>query len=244
MSRRRGASAGVGDGLRGDTARVTRPRRWQPQWAVLGAFLVVGGVFAFVAVSASFDERTAVVVAATSLRPGETIAAEDLRAEEIALSGSAVDAIPAARAVDLVGMVTTGPVEQGELLSAGDVTSRRALKPGLAVVGAVLAPGAAPVSTLHVGEVVNVVAAPPEGTDAAQAAVLTAATVYDVDAVGDTPAGGWVVSLAVPEDAQAAVVAAAARDRLRLTLVSSDDPAAASPDTPASGGEMNEDGGQ
>jgi hypothetical protein len=210
---------------------------------VLGAFLVLGGVFAFVAVSASFDERTAVLVAARSLRPGETIATDDLRAEEIALSGSAVDAIPADRAVDVVGMVTTGPVEQGEVLSGADLARRRPLEPGSAVVGAVLAPGAAPVSTLRAGEVVNVVAAPPEGTEPGRATVLTAATVYEVEAVSDTPAGGWVVSLVVPEDAQAAVAAAAAGDRLRLTLVPADDAATATADVSGSpGGEVNEDG--
>lgn len=208
----RGRSAGSGE------TRITRRRLWRPQWALLGVLLVLGGALAFVAVSTSLDERQAVLAANRSIAAGELLRASDLRSVDVALSGSGVPVVAAANATEIVGAVTTGPLDEGELLSPGDVAARRSLEPGMAIVGAVLGPGAAPVSTLQPGELVNVIATAAEGAGAPTGQLLTTGSVYAIEPLRGSSVGGWVVSLAVPADAQASVAAAAAGDRLRLTL--------------------------
>jgi hypothetical protein len=93
---------------------------------------------------------------------------------------------------------------------------------GEVVVGAALAPGAAPTAGLTAGDRVHllaVVKATGSGDSSAGARVLATGSVWSVvePAAGGGSAGWWV-SLLVPEEFQTAVAQAAADGLLRLSL--------------------------
>ena len=199
--------------------RVAGPRTRRVPWVALGLILVAAGALVFATVVQSAGERTAVVVTARALEPGQVVKASDLGVLDVAVDGTAA-VVPAARQGELVGQRAAGHLPAGSVVGFGHFAAGSGLGPGQVVVGALLGPGGLPVPNLAVGDRVRLLAsAGPTGADVAGEAGgdrLGQASVYGV--ARGTQAGSQFVSLVVDGDQAQAVSDAAAAQHLRLVL--------------------------
>lgn len=201
---------------------LAAPRQKRPSWVVGGAVAVALAALIGGWVFASLSERTALLVAARDLGPGEVLSATDVRVVEVGRVGD-VRAVTVATQDLVVGKAARGPIPAGTILNTGLFVDRSAVIPeGMVVVGAALEPGATPTGDLAPGDRVQVLAVEKVtgGTRQAEAAtLLTSGSVWSVDAPTSGASSRVVVGLLVPAPAQAAVAQAAADGRLRLALV-------------------------
>jgi hypothetical protein len=217
---RRAIRAPAAPAARFEPGPVAAPRHRNPTWVVAGVLLVILSALGGVLLFTSSDERTAVLVAATDLRPGATIQESDLRIERVAVDAG-VRTIPAGDASELVGRHATGAVPAGTMLTPAMFTADVPLGPEEVVVGAALDPGEAPLTQLQVGAPVELLDVTAAGLGAA-APVTEAATTLGtgtVWAAEPVATGQLWVSVRVPRDVGLAVAVAAAADRLRVVLV-------------------------
>jgi hypothetical protein len=203
--------------------RVAGPRTRRVPWVALGLILVVAGALVFGTVVQSAGKRTAVVVTARALEPGQVVKASDLAVLDVAVDGKAA-LVPADRRGELVGKRAASHLPAGSVVGFGHLSAGSGLGPGQVVVGALLGPGGLPVPNLRVGDRVRLLAsAGPTSTDIAGEArgnTLGQASVYLV--VPGTQAGSQFVSLVVDGAQAQAVSDAAAAQHLRLVLVGGD----------------------
>lgn len=190
------------------------PLRRMP-WVALGVILVIAGALGFGLMVQSAGERTAVVVAARDISPGQVVEAEDLRVVDAAIDGAA-STVPASRLEQLVGQTATARLPAGALVSAEQFSAGSGLAPGSVVVGALLGPGGLPVPNLRVGDAVTLLEARETERSTSATEPLGAATIYMVTP-GSQP-GTQFVSLVVDESLAQRVTDAASGQRLRLVL--------------------------
>lgn len=219
---------GHGDSPSG--AFLSTPTKRKPTWVLLGALMValsmVVGAWVFTATS----DRMSVVVAARDIEPGDVITAGDLSVVETGRSGE-LRAVLSDQQDLVLGQAARGPIPAGTVLNTGLVTdSGQVIPPEMAVVGAWLEPGAAPIADLRPGDVVELLgvartSSVPVGepaTVAPSAEVLASGSVWSVEPATSSAASSKVwAAVLVPKDAQGVVAQAAADGLLRLSLVGS-----------------------
>jgi hypothetical protein len=196
--------------------RVVGARSRRVPWIALGVVLVIAGALTFGLVVQSAGDRTAVLVAARDIEPGQVIAAGDLRVVDAAIDGTAA-MLPAVRRGVLVGQTAATHIPAGSLLNDGQFTTGGRIAAGEVVLGALLGPGALPVADLRAGDRVTLL----EAQDSAQPSFeepepLGEATVYRI-AAGSQP-GTQFVSLVIDDAIAQRVTDAAAAQRLHLVL--------------------------
>ncbi|MDE0652399.1 MAG: hypothetical protein OXI26_01940 [bacterium] len=151
--------------------------------------------------------RSAVLVWANDVSRGQTVSASDLRAASIN-SDIPVDVVGVAATADVVGSTVAfgaraGGFVSGSLLEVGPI-----IPPEFAVVGLRLGAGRYPVSTLSVGDVVDLLTTEPlVGWD--DPVVVSGVEVFDVLWLGSGEGSEALVSLLVPRAAAPRIVAAA-----------------------------------
>jgi Flp pilus assembly protein CpaB len=201
---------------------LASPKHRRPSWVVAGVVVVALAALIGAWVFTATSDTMRVVVAARDLAPGEVIGAADLRVVELGRSGE-VRAIQPDQQCLIRGQAARGPIPAGTVLNTDLFGDREQVIPvGQVVVGAALAPGAAPTAGLTAGDRVHllgVVKTAGTAEAGAQARVLATGSVWSVvePAAGGGSAGWWV-SLLVPEESQTAVAQAAADGLLRLSL--------------------------
>ena len=200
----------------GPAVRVVGTRSRRVPWIALGVVLVIAGALTFGLVVQSAGDRTAVLVAARDIEPGQVIAAGDVRVVDAAIDGAAA-VLPATRRGVLVGQTAATRIPAGSLLNGGQFTTGGRIAAGEVVVGALLGPGALPVADLRAGDRVTLL----EARDSEQRGFgepepLGEATVYRI-AAGTQP-GTQFVSLVIDDGIAQRVTDAAASQRLHLVL--------------------------
>lgn len=208
-ARRTNGSSGNG------SVRLSSTRVRRVPWVALGVILVVAGALVFGLMIQSAGDRSAVVVAARDINPGQVIEAADLRVVDAAFDG-ATAVVPASDRSLLVGQTATSRIPSGSVVSRGQFADGTGLAPGQVVIGALLGPGGLPVPNLRVGDQVSLLEARDTERSTSDAAPIGDASVYMVTP-GSQP-GTQFVSLVVDDELAQQVTDAASGQRLRLVL--------------------------
>jgi hypothetical protein len=184
---------------------------------LIAVFLVAIGALVAVVVFSRAAAREPVLALAAPVERGRVVAADDLMVVYLA-SDDPIASLGSDELPRVAGLTAAVDLEAGTILTSADFVSGNELATGEAVVGVALAPGEYPTLRLAPGDQVDVVA-----TDGASGAgrVIVSAVVFDIAELGTQ--GDRFVSLQVPAEASAEVVAAAAADRVRLVLVAGSD---------------------
>ncbi len=203
----------------------------RPDWTrtVLARRLAAGGLVVLAGVatlrSNPADGRADVVVTVRDLSPGTALTAEDIRLEK-RLAATVPDGSQADVGA-VVGSTRAGPARRGEVLTDVRLLGSR-LAESTAGAGARIVPlhlaDSALLDVVHVGDVVDVLAAPtvnsPEATPPASRVVATDAVVVLVSAKQKNQAedGDRVVLVALPARVANTVAGSALGQTVTLTL--------------------------
>lgn len=211
------------------SARLPGPvRERRPALVAFGLVLVVGGALGSALVVHRSGDRLDVLVARHDVAAGELITAEDLGTARVAADGAAV--VPAAALENFVGTYATTRIPADTLVHRSMFLAGDTVPADAAVVGVVLGAQQRPTAPLTSGDVVRafLVSSDGAGTVSGQPAgtvLLGAARVVAAgSATAGTGTGGagslaadtGTVSLLVPTDRAADVVAAAAAGQIAL----------------------------
>jgi len=193
--------------------------RRRPLWFLAGAALCVLGALLAVWIWTSSSENTEVVAIRDTVVRGDTITAEDLISVRLNTE-PALQAVPASRSADFVGLRVSRDMTAGSLLTDEAVAQTLVPSSGQAVVGLALTPALMPGTTLLVGDDVLVVA-----TAGGQGDPTTVTEAFDfpaevTDILPTTATGETVVSVAVPEQNADTLATWAASGRVALVLKS------------------------
>lgn len=187
----------------------------------LAVLAAVGAVLTGIAAAAPAGPPTVAVVRATSqLNGGAAVAAGDVtvtRLPEAAVPDGALDD-PAA----VIGKTLLGPVPEGSVLTALDVVSKSATRPGYVTAPLRLA-DAEVAALVRAGDRVDVLAAAPEGEAAALVArtvrVLTVPVPVDRSALGSSSGSeGALLLVEVSPEVAARLAQAAVSASLSIVL--------------------------
>lgn len=158
---------------------------------------------------------TPVVAAARDVRGGSVLTADDLAVvelpSELAPAGALTD--PAAA----VGRSVAGPVREGEALTDVRLLGAALLPDGPEVATPVRVAEPATTALVRAGDVVDVLAAAPEGGPAA-ATVVSAVRVLSVPLAADDAGEGALLVVAATRSAAARLAAAAVTGRLSVVV--------------------------
>lgn len=202
---------------------LSAPKKRRPSWVLLGVVMVGLAALLGAYVFSTTSKTVSVLVAARDLSPGDIVTVTDLQVEDIGRSDVLRTIAPAEQNL-IVGQAARGPIPRGTLLNTALFASRDHVIPtGFVVVGVAMEPGAVPVSSMAVGDRVEIlVTAKSQSTEASPAPVAVVVTPAIVWSAGSTGQGAntakQVVSLLVPAEMQASVAQAASEGRLRLSM--------------------------
>ena len=210
---RSGADQGMG--LRSTLGQVTqkRPRRLG-QWAATVLFVLVV-VLGLLTLFRSQSDRVEVLQVTNPVPAGQVVEASDVRSVEVAgvdgaISSSDIDSVVGQRAA--AGLV------EGQILTEGALTGEQVPADGERLVALRLDRGRVP-GDLGVGDVVDVLAVPPEGdpgtTDQLDAPTKLAEAAT-VQGVGETPEGAVVVTVLIGDTAADQVAAYSAAGQITV----------------------------
>ena len=206
---------------------------------VASALLVLASIAIFAGIYSSADHRVPVLTVVTTIHQGQPITGRDLGTADVATSSNLAP-IPVSGAAALSGTWAAVTLPAGSLLTLADVTTKRPLRIGSAVVGVTLKDGQLPSAGVEPGDLVMIVqtSAPgavlpvagagigtTDGSSAADASgtgVLVAqATVFETAAPSPSSASGAaeLVSVEVPSTEAVAVATAAAASEVTLVLL-------------------------
>lgn len=212
--------SGNGSRLRSEpTVEPAGRRRARLPELAIGLVLMVAFALGAVLWHMSATEKSPALALSSDVQRGEVIEASDLHVVYVA-SDDPIAHLPRDASAEVIGRVAVTDLVRGTLLTRGHVAARASLGADEGVVGLALDPGQFPTEGLLPGDLVNVVAAAPEGqVDGAGSASVLArrAEVYAFDAIGTQ--GRQFVSLRMPEDVANRVAGAAERGPVRLVLV-------------------------
>lgn len=196
--------------------KVVGPRQRRTPWLALAVVLALSGALLAGLLVQSAGHRQAVLVAARTINPGQAVTAGDLRVVDAAVDGHAA-LIPATQRLRMVGKIATALIPTGTMLSPAQFSDAGLLDAGQVVVGALLGPGALPVSNLRAGDRVRLFATSGTGAFGGAAGELGTATVF---ATSPGPQLGTVfVSLVITAERAQSVTDIASQQRLRLVLL-------------------------
>ncbi len=194
------------------------PRR---QWGrvAIGALLALLGAWAGMILVATAGGREETLALAGDVTRGEQIERDDLDVVRVA-ADAGVETVPAGDLDDVVGQIAASDLPSGSLLAREHLLgeSERLVTTDEAVVGARLAPGAAPRGEVPPGTPVLVVIGP--AATGAEPGDVVEVTGWLRD-IGD-PAentGAREASLVVPASSAAGVAAAAADERIAVVTL-------------------------
>jgi SAF domain len=206
---------------------LSAPKKRRPSWVLLGVVMVGLAALLGAYVFSTTSKTVSVLVAARDLSPGDVVTVADVRVEDVGHSEVLRTISPAEQGL-IIGQAARGPIPRGTLLNTALFVSRdRVIPTGFVVVGVALEPGAVPVSSLAVGDRVEILVTAKQQTSGAVgsdpvAVVATPAVIWSAgSAAQDVNLAKQVVSLLVPAETQAAVAQAAADGRLRLSMTGS-----------------------
>ena len=200
-------SRGAGEGPPEAPVPPRAARRRVPELAV-GVVLIGLGAIGALVLAGQQAPRAAVLVWANDVTRGQVVEASDLKVASID-TDTPVDVVDVAAVADVVGRsvaldANAGGFVSGSLLKVGSV-----IPPDSVVVGLRLGAGRYPVSTLAVGDIVDVLTTEPLiGWD--DPVVVSGVEVFDVLWLGGGEGSEALVSLLVPRTAAPRVVAATA----------------------------------
>lgn len=207
-----GRIAGPGDPLRGPAegssgAPGRAVRRRVPELAV-GVVLIGLGAIGALMLAGRQPPRAPVLVWANDMSRGQVVAPEDLTVASIE-SDTPVDVVDVGAASDVVGRTVAFGANAGGFVSGSLLEAGSTIPPDYAVVGLRLGAGRYPVSTLTVGDTVDLLTSEPlVGWD--DPVVVSGVEVFDMLWLGSGEGSDALVSLLVPRAAAPRVVAAAA----------------------------------
>lgn len=191
---------------------------------VVGLLLFVVGVLATSGLIRQAKERTPVLVAARSLEPGDTVGSEDLRVAEMGLA-TGVATLSADELDSVVGQVLTSPIEAGQVLAPGAISSGPSLGAGEVALSVAVAPSRAAGGSLRSGDRVMLLGTQdPDRPTARTTVLLSSVEIIAVDqAQGPGVEPSLTVTLAVGTDDAQSVVQAANSGILDLVLLPSEE---------------------
>lgn len=191
---------------------------------VVGLLLFVVGVLATSGLIRQAKERTPVLVAAHSLEPGDTVGSEDLRVAEMGLA-TGVATLSADELDSVVGQVLTSPIEAGQVLAPGAISSGPSLGAGEVALSVAVAPSRAAGGSLRSGDRVMLLGTQdPDRPTARTSVLLPSVEIIAVDeAQGPGVEPSLTVTLAVGTDDAQSVVQAANSGVLDLVLLPSEE---------------------
>ena len=207
---------------------------------VASVLLVLASIAIFAGIYSSADHRVPVLTVVKTIHEGQPITGSDLGTADVATSAN-VAPIPVSGAAALSGTWAAVTLPAGSLLTLADVTTKRPLPIGSAVVGVTLKDGQLPSAGVEPGDLVMIVQTPVGGAvlpvagsgagatagssataDASAIGVLVAqATVFETATPSPSSASGAaeLVSVEVPSTEAAAVASAAASSQVTLVLL-------------------------
>jgi hypothetical protein len=196
-----------------------RPRR---MLMAAGAILVILCALGTYWLTQRSAERVAVVGVAHDVSWGEVVTSADLVQVEV-VNDPALKPVLWADVSSLVGQYAAADLQAGSLLTTRSVTGAEVPGPGKALVGVSVKQAQMPVTTLHPGDRVVLVATAdtptaqqPTGNASAGSGPVDA-TVF---AVGSTdPSGARTVDVILAEDLAAKVASASAAGKVAIVLV-------------------------
>lgn len=174
-----------------------------------GAALLAASAVLAVLVYGNLGDRSAVLAAATDIRPGQVIEGTDLKVVRVAADPE-VPIVSASRRGDIVGRRASVGLTAGSLLAPASVTDGPGVPAGSTVIGAVVKPGQYPIGLREGDEVVVLVMA--EGGDRADGVDAVIVSVSS-----RSGAEGTAIALAVPSASAPPLARAGAEGRLILT---------------------------
>lgn len=185
-----------------------RAGRWRVPELAVGVVLIGLGAIGALMLAGRQPPRAAVLVWANDMSRGEVVAPEDLAVASID-SDTPVDVVDVAAAADVVGRTVAFGTNAGGFVSGSLLEVGSTIPPDYAVVGLRLGAGRYPVSTLSIGDVVDLLTSEPlVGWD--DPVVVAGVEVFDMLWLGSGEGSDALVSLLVPRAAAPRVVAAAA----------------------------------
>lgn len=198
---------------------IARTRRIDLR-VVVGLLLFAVGILATSGLIRQAQQRTPVLVATRALEPGHTIEDGDLRAAEVGL-GPGVASVPAEDLRLVEGQVLAAPVEAGQLITPGAVSSGPSVSAGQVALSIGVTPQHAAGGALRSGDRVQLLATEDPDRPTARTSVLLS----DVEVVAVTQEQGpaadplMTVTLAVDSDDAAGIAQAANSGVLDLALL-------------------------
>jgi hypothetical protein len=220
-------------------------RSRKPLVTVASVLLVLASIAIFAGIYSSADHRVPVLTVVTTIHQGQRISGNDLGTADVTTSANLAP-IPVSGAAALSGTWAAVTLPAGSLLTLADVTTKRPLPVGSAVVGVTLKDGQLPSAGVASGDLVMIVQTPAAGAvlpaagnvtsggssgvtegssgtaEASGTGVLVAqATVFGTAAPSPTSSSGAaeLVSVEVPATEAAAVATAAAASQVTLVLL-------------------------
>lgn len=192
-------------------------RRWGR--VAVGGMLALLGAWAGMILVATAGGRQERLALADDVAKGQTIERRDLKVVRVA-ADAGVATVPAGDMGTVVGRAAATDLARGSLLARAEVLGRggRLVTTDEAVVGARLAPGAAPRGDVAPGTGVLVVVDPPATGGRAPKAVEVSGWLRDIGEPAENT-GIREASLVVPTSAAASVAAAAADDRVAVVTL-------------------------
>lgn len=207
-----GRVAGAGEPPRGPaeespggpgTGRAMRRR--VPELAI-GVVLIGLGAIGALMLAGREPPHASVLVWANDMSRGQVVSASDLEVASIE-SDIPVDVVEVGAAADVTGRTLAFDARAGGFVSGSLLEVGSVIPPDFAVVGLRLGAGRYPVSTLSVGDVVDVLTTEPlVGWD--DPVVVSGVEVFDVLWLGSGAGSDALVSLLLPRAAAPRVVAA------------------------------------
>lgn len=216
------------------------PRSRRPLVTAASVLLVLASTAIFAGVYSSADHRVPVLTVVTTIHQGQPITGNALGTADVATSANLAP-IPASGEAALSGTWAAVTLPAGSLLTLADVTTKRPLPIGSAVVGVSLKDGQLPSGGVEPGDLVMIIQTPAAGavlpvsgsaTGASDGSGATAdmpgtgvlvaqATVFATAAPSPSSASGAaeLVSVEVPSTEAAAVATAAASAQVTLVLL-------------------------
>ncbi len=190
LTRPKTPSATNGSGPQVRPAPVLPPpkRRKRPALLAAGIILVVAGGLSAYALASSMSTRTAVVVAASDIAWGETIAVGDLASAQVA-ADPVLARIPWTDRATVIGQRAGTDIHHGSLIGPADLMTGQIPPVGQALVGVAVKPGQLPATPLTPGQRI-IVTRNTADTHAAPEAAAPMAVDAVVLTVGDVDAGG------------------------------------------------------
>jgi Flp pilus assembly protein CpaB len=191
---------------------------------VAGVFLMILAIAANSALIRKAQDRTAVLVAAKAIQPGEVISASDLREADVSVAAG-LDFLPASASGSLIGQVATEPITPGELIGRGSLAKIPPLPAGFVAMSAALKPERAAAGDLRPGDRVAVITSTsPDHPDARTTILLTDVEVLSSRRTRTSEGDGVIVVLKIRLEEARSIAEAQAAGTIQLVLLSAGGP--------------------